>query len=139
MPEAAALERASFVIDVGGGYFSCNAVCGHEWFSEESLLRDLKAAGFTTRTGWSDSAHDYLSDKPVPVRKAVKYERGATGILFDLLFPESENFRSNILPEAKHCIHRAMGHLSGDVQRGGTSSYPSTVEGVLVPVATWQD
>jgi len=140
MPESVALEHASFVIDIGGGYFSCNAVCGHEWFSAESLLSDLKAAGFITRPGWSDSAHDYLSAATVPVRKAVKYERGPVGLLFDILFPESENFHNNILPEARHVICRAMEHLTGDVRHSCTSSYPSIdAEGDVIPVSTWSD
>ena len=142
MPESRALETASFVIDIGGGYFSCNAIRGHEWFSVEALAADLKAAGYLARPGWSDYAHDYLSAAtvPVPVRKEVKYGRGASGLLFDILFPESENFRNHLSPDARHVICRAMEHLTGDVKHSCTSSYPSIdADGDLVPVSTWSD
>ena len=133
MPESVALDHAEFVTDCGGGYFSCNTIREHEWFNEGALLSDLKAAGYTTR------AQAVNAPEPGPTRKAVKYERGPIGLLFDILFPESEGFRNNILPEARHCICRAMEHLGDNVAHACTSSYPSTAEGVLVPVVTWSD
>ena len=144
MPESEALDHAAFVTACGGGYFSCDTVREHEWTSEEALLAELKAAGFLNRADWLDIRRDVRPAQeavnPVPVRKPMTYGRGAVGLLFDILFPESENFRNHLSPDARHVICRAMEHLSGDVKHSCTSSYPSIdADGDLVPVSTWSD
>jgi hypothetical protein len=139
MSESKVLDTAGFAVMGPGFRLTCNKNSEHKWETSEYLMRDLKATGYLVRPGWSDSAHDYLIGKTVPVRKPVKYERGAIGLLFDILFPESQNFHNNLLPRAQHCICRAMEHLEGDKVHPCTSSYPSTSEGVLVEVVTWDD
>lgn len=59
----------------------------------------------------------------------VLYPRGAQGLLFDVLFPERQQFRSRLSTDAAHCIVRAMSHLSDTLE----NTFPSTNEGVIQP------
>ena len=131
MTEAEAIEAAGFAVMEPGFRLKCNRNPDHHWETSEGLHRDLAAAGYTGRRALN------VMELPgtAPKRKPVRYERGPIGLLFDILFPESENFRCKLLPEAKHCLHRSMCHLRGDLK----NTYPSTKDGVPVPGVVWND
>jgi hypothetical protein len=149
IPESLAMDAIAFVVQSGKDeslLLLCNKDARHVWLSHEALATDLKEAGYFYRRGWSDYAHqydhtdDFTEPNKLETVRATKqvripFERGASGLVFDILFPESANFRSSMGPDAKHCLCRVMEHLGGRTK----NSYPSTHEGVLIPVEAWKD
>jgi hypothetical protein len=53
----------------------------------------------------------------------------AQKIMFEVLFPEHNNFCSTLSSSAAHCVVRAMSHLNGNVE----NTFPSTENGVIIP------
>ena len=54
--------------------------------------------------------------------------RSLAAPVFDILFPQSQNFQSHLHPDVDHCLMRVLSHINDRPM----NTSPSTKDGVLI-------
>jgi hypothetical protein len=84
--------------------------------------------------------NNFVHDSRIKV--CTRHTASPTALLFDILFPQSNNFRCEHKAAPAHCLNRAMEHCARYAptepkilakRSRASETYPSTHEGVIIP------